>query len=105
MKSRSCESARQAAKRSAFRYLFLVLVEEICPAGGSFQPLVRYAGMPTYKVLILSANQLVRWESFEAPDDLAAVKSAPPCEEGGKIEIWRGNQRLAKITCAAQAAP
>ena len=60
--------------------------------------------MPTYKVLILSANQLVRWDTIEAPDDLAAVNAAPPCEEGGKIEIWRDDRRLAKITCVGQAA-
>ncbi|HEV2080137.1 MAG TPA: hypothetical protein VGR19_09635 [Allosphingosinicella sp.] len=52
----------------------------------------------------MSANQLVRWDTIEAPDDLAAVNAAPPCEEGGKIEIWRDDRRLAKITCVGQAA-
>ena len=55
--------------------------------------------MPTYKVLIFNANQLDRWETFEADDDLAAVNAAPPCEEGGKIEVWRADTRLAKINC------
>jgi len=55
--------------------------------------------VPTYKVLVLSANQLERWETIEAPDDLAAISAAPPCEEGGRIEVWRGDKRLARINC------
>lgn len=55
--------------------------------------------MPTYKVLLFSANQLERWESIEASDDLAAISAVPPSEEGSKIEVWRGNTRLARINC------
>lgn len=55
--------------------------------------------MPAYKILIFNSNQLIRWETVDAPDDLAAVNSAPSCDEAGKIEVWRNDRRLAKIKC------
>lgn len=56
--------------------------------------------MPSYKVLIFSTNQLVRWETIEAPDDIAAVTSLPACGEAAKIELWRDDRRLAQVKCA-----
>jgi hypothetical protein len=53
----------------------------------------------SYKVLVFSTNQLLRWETIAAPDDIAAVNAVPACEEAGKIEVWRGDRRLAQIKC------
>ena len=63
--------------------------------------MVRLAAMSEYKALIFDMNQLVRWASVEAPDDLTAIRSIPKCDEAAKIELWRDDLRLATIRCAA----
>jgi len=58
--------------------------------------------VPSYKVLVFSSSQLIRWETIEAPDDIAAVNAAPVYGEAGKVEVWRNDRRLAKIKCVGR---
>ncbi len=63
--------------------------------------------MPSYKVLVFSTNQLVRWEEIEAPDDLAAINAVPACAETGKIEVWRGDPSInpsQRTNCSAKVS-
>ena len=53
--------------------------------------------VPSYKVLVFSSSQLIRWETREADDDIADVNAEPVYGEAGKVEVWRNDRRLEKI--------
>lgn len=50
-----------------------------------------------YRLLIFRANMLEQWLELQAETDVAAVKEASQHPSDDRLELWRGNKRIAVL--------
>jgi hypothetical protein len=53
--------------------------------------------MKEYRLLFFNNGVLDRWDSVEAPSDIAAVEEAAGRGRRLTVEVWRKHRRLATI--------